>query len=308
MEARADVAESAGKSNPRDAAHAGTHRAPGVSAVNPCPPSLVVVKGGGDLGSGVAWRLRRCGFPTVVLEQAQPTVIRRAVAFAAAMYEGSVAVEGITGRRATLPEVPELLPAGVVPVLADPQGHSLGVLRPAVLVDAILAKRNTGTRLADAPLVIALGPGFRAGRDCHAVVETARGHTLGRVYWQGEALPNSGTPGEVMGVAEERVLRAPAAGTFQALLQIGDRVEAGQPVAMVHGQPVPARVAGVVRGLLHDGLPAHAGMKVGDIDPRGEPACCFTVSDKALAVAGGVLEAILSWSSGAPAGSGENRA
>ncbi len=262
----------------------------------------VVIKGGGDMGSGVAWRLRRCGFPVVVLEKARPTVIRRAVAFAAAVYEGTVTVEGVTARRAVAAEAAELLAAGIIPVLVDPQWHSLEALRPAVLVDAILAKRNTGTSLSDAPLVVALGPGFCAGRDCHAVVETARGHTLGRVYWQGEALPHTGVPGEVGGAAAERVLRAPAAGTFRALQQIGDVVQAGQAVAMVAGHPVMARLAGVVRGLLHDDLPVHAGMKVGDVDPRGERAHCFTVSDKALAVAGGVLEAILAWQAGARPG------
>ena len=259
---------------------------------------LVVVKGAGDLGSGVVWRLRRCGFPVVVLEAPWPTVIRRGVAFAAAVYQGTVTVEGVSARRAELGDVPALLEEGIVPVLVDPQGLSLAHLRPDVLVDAILAKRNTGTRRSDAPLVIALGPGFRAGRDCHAVVETARGHFLGRVYWQGEALPNTGIPGEVGGVSEERVVRAPIAGTFRALAQIGDHVRAGQALALVDGQEVTARIAGVVRGLLQDGLPVHAGMKVGDVDPRGERSHCFTVSDKALAVAGGVVEAILCWMHG----------
>lgn len=260
--------------------------------------SLVVVKGAGDLGSGVVWRLRRCGFPVVVLETPRPTVIRRGVAFATAVYRGTAVVEGVSARLAEVAEVPALLEQGVVPVLVDPQGQSLPRLRPDVLVDAILAKRNTGTRRNDAPLVIALGPGFRAGEDCHAVVETARGHFLGRVYWQGEALPNTGIPGEVGGVSEARVVRAPAAGTFRALVQIGDGVQAGQPLAVVDGHEVTARIGGVVRGLLQDGLAVHAGMKVGDIDPRGERTHCFTISDKALAVAGGVLEAILFWMHG----------
>lgn len=259
---------------------------------------LIIIKGGGDLGSGVAWRLRRCGFPVVVLECPQPTVIRRKVAFATAMYEGEVTVEGISARRATLEEVPVLLGAGLIPVLADPEGRAVEALRPDVLVDAIMAKRNTGTRLGDAPLVVALGPGFRAGRDCHAVVETARGHFLGRVYWEGEALPNTGIPGEVGGASAERVLRAPADGIFQSCAQIGDLVEVGQTVAWVNGHPVQARLRGVLRGLLADGLRVHAGMKVGDVDPRAERSHCFTVSDKALSIAGGVLEAILSWQCG----------
>lgn len=256
---------------------------------------LIIVKGGGDLGSGVAWRLHRCGFRVVILECLHPTAIRRRVAFATAMYEGEITVEGVTARRATPEEVLALLEAGLIPVLADPEGRAVEVLRLDVLVDAVMAKRNTGTRLDDAPLVVALGPGFRAGRDCHAVVETARGHFLGRVYWEGEALPNTGVPGEVGGASEERVLRAPADGIFQPCTQIGDLVEAGQTVAWVDGHPVQARLRGMLRGLLAEGLEVHAGMKVGDVDPRAERSHCFTISDKALSIAGGVLEAILSW-------------
>jgi xanthine dehydrogenase accessory factor len=254
-----------------------------------------VVKGGGDIGSGVAWRLCRSGFPVVVLEKNQPTVIRRKVSFAAAVYEGAVTVEGVTAQRVDLAHVRDVLDRGNIPVLVDPGAEAVAVLRAAVLVDAILAKRNTGTQIADAPLVVALGPGFSAGQDCHAVVETARGHTLGRVYWQGAALAHTGVPGEIMGISEERVLRAPAMGLFEPLAQIGDLVQAGQAVARVAGQPVAARIDGVVRGLLYGGLPATPGMKVGDVDPRGQVDYCFTISDKALAVAGGVLEAIISW-------------
>ncbi|MGB9723180.1 MAG: selenium-dependent molybdenum cofactor biosynthesis protein YqeB [Chloroflexia bacterium] len=267
---------------------------------------LVIVKGGGDLGSGVAWRLHRCGFRVVILECPYPTVIRRRVAFATAMYEGEIAVEGVTARRATMEEVPALLEAGLIPVLADPEGRAVGRLRPDVVVDAIMAKRNTGTHLTDAPLVVALGPGFQAGRDCHAVIETARGHFLGRVYWEGEALPNTGIPGEVGGATAERVLRAPADGTFQSCARIGDLVEVGQTVAWVDGHPVQARLRGVLRGLLSDGLPVHAGMKVGDVDPRAERDHCFTVSDKALSIAGGVLEAILTWQRGSIPGVGRS--
>ncbi|MGC8873858.1 MAG: selenium-dependent molybdenum cofactor biosynthesis protein YqeB [Chloroflexia bacterium] len=271
----------------------------------PFAPLRVVLKGGGDLGSGVAWRLHRCGFHVVILEQPQPTVIRRTVAFASAIYQGEITVEGVTGKQAGPGEVAGLLAQGIIPVLIDPDARSLSVLRPSVLVDAILAKRNTGTRITDAPLVVALGPGFRAGRDCHAVVETARGHFLGRVYWDGEALPNTGIPGEVGGVNEERVLRAPAAGRFEALAEIGDLVEAGQVVARVQGEPVAARISGVLRGLLYPGLHVWAGQKVGDVDPRGERRFCFTISDKALSVAGGVLEAIGTWLHRGPEGEGD---
>jgi xanthine dehydrogenase accessory factor len=267
---------------------------------------LIAVKSGGDLGSGVVWRLHRCGFPVVILELPQPTVIRRMVAFASAVFEGTITVEGVTARLAVLPEVPAFLSQGVVPVVVDPAGKAVSELRPAVLVDAILAKRNTGTRMADAPLVVALGPGFCAGQDCHAVVETARGHTLGRVYWQGVALPNTGVPGGVGGVADERVVRAPAAGTLEPLAEIGDSVEAGQAVARVNGHAATARIGGVLRGLLYAGLPVTPGMKVGDVDPRGERAHCFTISDKALTVAGGVLEAVVAWLHGAPGTPGKD--
>jgi xanthine dehydrogenase accessory factor len=257
--------------------------------------NLILVKGGGDIASGVAWRLHRSGFALTLLEISQPTVIRRTVAFASAQYEGEITVEGVTARKASLEQVEELLGRGVIPVLTDPEGQSLAQLRPAVLVDAILAKHNLGTKIEDAPLVIALGPGFRAGQDCHAVVETSRGHFLGRVYWQGEAQANTGIPGSVMGHTEDRVLRAPTAGRFSPLVRIGDLVQAGQAVASVGDQPVRAGIAGAVRGLLHEGLQVHSGMKIGDVDPRGKPAHCFSVSDKALAVGGGVLEAILTW-------------
>lgn len=234
----------------------------------------------------------------MILEQLQPTVIRRTVAFASAVYEGTVTVEGVMARRVELPEVPGLLAREVVPVLVDPQGQVLAQLRPAVLVDAILAKRNAGTRITDAALVVALGPGFCAGRDCHAVVETARGHTLGRLYWRGEALPNTGVPGELGGAGEERVVRAPAAGTLVPLAQIGDLVQAGQAVARVGEQAVTVRIGGVLRGLLYGGLPVTPGMKVGDVDARGDRDYCFTISDKALTIAGGVLEAVVSWMHG----------
>ena len=166
-------------------------------------------------------------------------------------------------------------------------------LNPHVLVDATLAKRNVGTRISDAPIVIGLGPGFVAGEDVHAVVETMRGHHLGRVLTQGRALPNTGVPGAILGYTEERVLRAPREGRFHGLLSIGDRVEAGQVVAEVAGDPVSAGVSGVLRGLLYDGLPVRRGQKVGDVDPRGVRENCFTISDKARAIGGGVLEAIL---------------
>lgn len=255
---------------------------------------LVVVKGGGDLATGVAHRLHRAGMRVVITELPQPTVIRRPVAFASAVFEGEISVEGVTARRVeSVTQALACLDEGVVPVLVDPQAGVVRELRPDVVVDATIAKRNLGTHISDAPIVVALGPGFTAGVDCHAVVETARGHYLGRVITQGQATPNTGVPGAVLGYTEERVIRAPCGGVFRGERQIGDRVEAGQTVARVDGEPVVARISGVLRGLLADGLPVHAGMKVGDVDPRGVVDHCFTISDKARAVGGGVLEAIL---------------
>jgi len=255
---------------------------------------VVLIKGGGDLASGVAHRLHRAGFQVVITELPQPTVIRRTVAFASAVFAGQVTVEGVTARRLDdLAAVPAALAEGIIPVLVDPQAEAVGRLQPGVVVDAIMAKRNTGTRRTDAPIVVALGPGFVAGVDCHAVIETQRGHDLGRVILAGAAAPSTGEPGETAGVGGERVLRAPVAGTFRGRRRIGEPVAAGDVVAEVDGAPVVAAIAGVLRGLLHDGLAVHAGMKVGDVDPRGRPAYCFTISDKARAVAGGVLEAIL---------------
>lgn len=255
---------------------------------------LVVIKGAGDLASGVAHRLWRAGFNIVMTEIPQPTVIRRAVAFAEAVYSGTTVVEGVRGRLVKDPqEALWVATSGEIAVIVDPQAKVVGELRPQVVVDAIMAKTNLGTRIDEAPVVIALGPGFRAGRDVHAVVETQRGHDLGRVILEGEASPNTGVPGEVAGYTVERVLRAPAEGVFQGLRSIGDQVQPGEAVARVGDVPVVSAIGGVLRGLLHDGLWVTKGMKVGDVDPRATLKHCFSISDKARAVAGGVLEAIL---------------
>ena len=267
---------------------------------------LVLIKGAGDLASGIAVRLRRCGFAVVMTELAHPLMVRRPVCFGEAIYEGRVAVEGIEAQRAGgSAEAQTLLAQGTIPILVDPAAKSRHELIPAVLVDAIMAKRNTGTSKVDAPLVIALGPGFSAGVDCHAVIETHRGHWLGRVIWQGAALADTGVPGEIGGHRSERVLRAPVTGLLTAIANIGDRVVAGQVLATVDadfcllssvfcGQSIRAGCNGVLRGMIRSGLRVTAGLKVGDVDPRAEPDHCFTVSDKSLAIAGGVLEAILS--------------
>jgi len=255
---------------------------------------LVVIKGGGDLASGVIHRLHRAGMQVVVTELAQPTVIRRAVALASAVYERQVEVEGLVARLVESDEeIRTALAAGQVPVVVDPRAEVIARLRPVAVVDAIMAKRNTGTKITDAPIVIGLGPGFTVGVDVHAVIETNRGHNLGRVILSGSAEPDTGTPGPTMGYTIERMLRAPCEGTFTGQRRIGDLVEAGEVVASVAGQPVVAKIAGVLRGLLADGLPVKAGMKVGDVDPSGVREHCFTISDKARAIGGGVLEAVL---------------
>jgi len=256
--------------------------------------ALVVVRGGGDLASGVVYRLAKAGFPVVVIERAQPLAIRRAVSYASAVYEDAVEIEGLRARRAMPDRVPALLAANEIPVLVDPQGNSLRDLRPAVVVDARLAKRNLGTTRADAPLVIALGPGFAAGADCHAVIETNRGHSLGRVLWQGSAEPNTGVPGAVRGQSADRVLRAPGAGHVIPRAAIGDLLRAGDAVAEIGDELVRAPFDGVLRGLIHPAVEVTPGMKIGDVDPRGVRDHCFTLSDKALAIGGGVLEAVLS--------------
>jgi len=256
---------------------------------------LTVIRGAGDIATGIALRLHRAGVQVVMTDLPRPTAIRRTVAFSQALLTGGpVTVEDVCAAPAEGPsQVPALLDQGVVPVLADPEGACLPVLRPDAVVDAILAKRNLGTRITDAPVVIGVGPGFTAGEDCHAVVETMRGHTLGRVYYEGSALPNTGVPGLIGGFAGERVLRAPADGVFHPLLEIGAQVRQGDVAATVEGVPMLCTLDGILRGILPEGTPVHTGMKAGDIDPRCALAHCYTASDKALAVGGGVLEALL---------------
>lgn len=255
---------------------------------------LVLIRGAGDLASGVALRLHRCGFPVVMTDLPKPTAIRRTVCFSQAIRFGKTQVEDVEALRCeTAWDVKAALDAGKIPVLADPEAACGAWLHPDVLVDAILAKRNLGTKMTDAPLVIALGPGFCAGRDCHAVVETMRGHTLGRVIWDGEPLPNTNIPGLIGGFAGERVLRAPETGIFHQLRDIGATVKEGEAVGEVEGAMMLCMISGVLRGILPDGTPVTKGMKAGDVDPRGNVQNCYTVSDKASAIAGGVLEAIM---------------
>ena len=254
----------------------------------------VLIRGAGDLASGIALRLHRSGMEVAMTDIAAPTAIRRTVAFSQAIVAGEWTVEDVTAVRCeTAAEARCLMATGRIPVFVDPECRIRVELRPDALVDAILAKRNLGTTLQDAPLVIGVGPGFTAGVDCHAAVETMRGHTLGRVLYEGSPLPNTNIPGLIGGFAGERVLRAPADGVFTATRSIGDMVEAGDTVGTVAGKPMVCTIGGVLRGLLADGVVAFAGMKAGDVDPRGVREYCFTASDKALAIGGGVLEAIL---------------
>lgn len=251
----------------------------------------VIVRGGGELATAAARLLFLSGFPVVVLERAQPLAVRRLVAFSDAVLTGEIVVDGVPARRVTVPELrPE---TDFVPVAVDPEGSAVARLRPRVLVDARMLKRNEGTTGADAALVIGLGPGFVAGDDVHAVVETQRGPDLGRVLWAGSAEPDSTRPAAVLGYVEKRVVRAPVAGTFRAQARIGDIVIPGQVLGLVGATPVTSAIAGLVRGLIADGVDVPARIKIGDIDPRGPGIDPARLSDKARAVAAGVLEAVL---------------
>lgn len=256
----------------------------------------IIIRGGGDLATGVAFRLHKAGFPVIVLELERPLVIRRQVALATAILEGEIEIEGLIGCRvASFDEALVVARSGVVPVLVSPELPAGYKEKTAVLVDARIAKHNIDTRIDQAQFVVALGPGFEARKDCHAVVETMRGHSLGRVIWQESAIPNTGTPGIVGGKGAERVLRSPAAGEVEWRVEIGDLVEEGQLLGSVAGAVIAAPFKGVLRGLIAPGTAVAQGMKIGDLDARGDVVACFTISDKALAIGGGVLEAVLTW-------------
>lgn len=257
----------------------------------------VLIRGAGDMASGIALRLFHAGYDIVMTELGWPTAIRRTVSFSEAVRKGTSLVEDVLAVRAEDPdEARAIMRSRRIPVLEDPQGLCIHRIKPDGVVDAILAKRNTGTKITDAPVVVGVGPGFTAGVDCHGVVETMRGHDLGRVILEGTALDNTGVPGTIGGYGSERVLRAPETGIFRSRAAIGDLVRKGDVVAEVNGIPMATGIDGVLRGLLPDGTPVTKNMKSGDVDPRGEVRCCFTVSDKARAVGGGVLEALMRFS------------
>lgn len=257
---------------------------------------LICIKGAGDLASGIALRLHRSKIDVVMTDLPVPTAVRRTVAFSEAIRLGSTFVEDVKAERADGPEeVRSCIQRGVIPVVVDPEASIIQEINPEVVIDAILAKRNLGTRIDDAPFVIGVGPGFTAGKDCHAVVETKRGHTLGRVIREGSAIANTGVPGNIGGQTVNRLIRASADGIFHPEKNIGDIVKEGDRVANVDGEPVYAQTDGMIRGMLQDGVEVTKGMKSGDVDPRGKTVDYMKASDKALAIGGGVLEAILSY-------------
>lgn len=261
--------------------------------------NLIIVRGGGDLATGTIYKLYKCGFSVLILEVSMPSAIRRNVAFSEAIYEGIQKVEDVTCYLAdSISDAEKLLAEGKLTVLVDPKGESISRLKPLAVVDAILAKKNLGTHKAMAPITVALGPGFEAGKDVDAVVETQRGHNLGRVLWQGKAAPNTGIPGIIGGYGKERVIYSPAAGVLRNVCHITDTVKKGQTIAMIETDtekiPVIATLDGLLRGLIRDGYPVSEGFKIADIDPRiAEYHNCFTISDKSRCIAGGVVEAIL---------------
>lgn len=258
------------------------------------PGPLILLRGGGDLATGVAARLWRSGFGVVVTEIERPRAVRRLVSLAEAIYAGSVTVEDLRGERVSdAAQATAALDRGAIPILVDPGAATRNELAPAALVDARMTKAVPDLDLSTAPFVVGLGPGFTVGFHAHAVVETHRGPRMGRVYWEGSAEADTGVPDPVAGQDVNRVLRAPADGTFEATAKIGTLVSAGEQLAVVNGSAVAAPFDGALRGLLHAGLEVSEGEKVGDLDPRGDVTVCSLISDKALAVGGGVLEALL---------------
>jgi xanthine dehydrogenase accessory factor len=267
----------------------------------------VIIRGGGDLATGVAYRLHRVGLPVVVLELAEPLVVRRAVSLASAVHSGEIEIEGLIGRLARdYDHAVEMASTHIVPILVSPNlpdpltpisemksSSSETTIFHSVIVDARMAKRNIDTTIEQADTVIALGPGFVAGDDCHAVIETMRGHRLGRVIWEGKAIPNTGTPGIIGGRGADRVLRAPTSGIIKWGREIGDLVHSGDVLGSIEDDEITAPFDGVLRGLIAPNSSVRAGLKIGDVDSRSDVSACFTISDKALSIGGGVLEAIL---------------
>ena len=261
--------------------------------------NLIIVRGGGDLATGTIYKLKKSGFPVLILEVPNPSAIRRNVSFCEAVYQGTQTVEDMTCYLVeSVEQAEQFINEGKLCVLVDPMGESIARLKPLAVIDAILAKKNLGTNRNMAPITLALGPGFVAGEDVDAVIETKRGHNLGRVLWEGAAAPNTGIPGVIGGYGKERVIHCPAKGILRNVKKITDTVSRGEVIAVVETEegnvPVKATLDGILRGLIRDGYPVHVGFKMADIDPRAEEyENCFTISDKARCIAGGVLEALL---------------
>jgi xanthine dehydrogenase accessory factor len=255
---------------------------------------VILVKGAGEMATGVAHRLACCHFKVCMTEVANPQAVRREVAFSEAIFDSEKEVEGVSARRVeSTDDISDAWKDGKISILIDPEAKVKDVLKPDIFIDATLSKRNLGTKKTDGLLVLGLGPGFHAGKDVHLVIETNRGHNLGRIIFDGEAEPNTGIPGSIAGYAEERVIRAPRDGNFRAVKNIGDGVSANEKVGMIENVAVQSRISGVIRGLLRDGTKVWKAMKLGDVDPRGNRTNCYTISDKARTISGGVLQAIL---------------
>ncbi len=259
----------------------------------------ILVRGGGDLASGIVIRLYNAGHEVIITEIETPLTVRREVAFSKAVYEKECTLEGITCIRVyNEAEIEQVLAEKKVALIVDSEAEIRHTCHPDVLVDATIAKRNLGTTIHDAPLVICVGPGFTAQEDCHCVIESNRGPHLGRVYWKGSAIPNTGVPGNVAGYTIERLIKASADGVFEAVAHIGDFVKKDDVIAYSGGQPIYALMSGCIRGMLQDGVVVQKGLKVGDIDARLDKELCVLVSDKARAIGGGVLEAITAFEHG----------
>lgn len=259
---------------------------------------MIIVRGGGDLATGTIYKLVKCGYQVLILETDQPSAIRRTVSFSEAVYQGQQSVEGVTCFRAKdINEAKAMLKENKLVLLVDPKGESIHAFQPEAVIDAIIAKKNLGTNKQMAPVTIALGPGFEAGVDVDMVIETKRGHYLGRIYTSGYAIKNTGIPGIIGGYGKERVIHSPSKGIIHPLKQIGDIVKKGEVIAMIDGQvEVLASLDGLLRGMIRDGFEVVEGFKIADIDPRiEEKNHCYTISDKARSIAGGVLEALVSY-------------
>lgn len=255
---------------------------------------IVLIKGAGDLATGIAYRLKKSGFDIVMTEIDNPTTVRRTVAFSQAIFDNEIEIEGIKGIKVNnINEIHKEIKKGNIPIIIDKEANIIKKLKPKVIVDAIIAKKNLGTSINDAPIVIGVGPGFEAKKDCHLVIETKRGHYLGKVIEEGSAIPNTGIPGNIGGYTKERIIRASSNGKIRPVVKIGDYVKKGEVVAYIDDVEVLAEIDGIVRGMLQEGIEVFKGMKSGDIDPRCEKDHCFTISDKARSIGGGVLEAIM---------------